>query len=355
MKIFNIKTFLSLLLVSTFFMTSCGEGSSKKSKNDDGEDGKDKKENTEKSKSGSKYSPEIQAEIDRITANLTQPDSYCESIGDWWVNDGADGYTLTRIRQEIFHEDGTWNSKWIFSMPYSDIPCASVEVPGPWEINYDKESGFYMLDDTITGDIKSENLGMAKRDFDVFDTDMRLWFYGDARDVQPETEESEESDNSYTPSGLRIVNSTPDVLLVQDLKTGEGIRFERHSNREKVPAAPNFSFYEEGDAQTEFTYKMEGMVGQYPLEMELDVYEDMIIGGRERYTQTGSGEWIELNVEQDDITGLTIISEGLPGQGGGVFIGQPTFNQNGRQMIFEGGFEGANGNTMSVYLDGNRM
>lgn len=259
MKRFNIKTFLSFILMSTVLLSSCDGSMSRKLRGHDDDD-KERAGNSEKGESDYEYSPEIQAEIDRIEANMTQPDSYWEKSDDWWVNDGGDGYKLTRVIQRVYHTDGTSDDKWIFSQTFSNTPCALMEGSGPWEVWYDEETGYFMYEGYFSGDIKIENLGMTKKDFGIFDTDMRLWYYGDAKNIQVVADESEEDEdtNTKTLMGIRIVDSTPDLLLLQDLETGKTYRYERNTGRGNVQSTPNsslkmppmqdLSLYEEEDA-----------------------------------------------------------------------------------------------------------
>ena len=64
----------------------------------------------------------------------------------------------------------------------------------------------------------------------------------------------------------------------------------------------NASQYEGYDTSGEESYTLTGEIGgKYPIEIELTAVDEEITWARYRYTKTGSGDWIDLEIDKDEM------------------------------------------------------
>lgn len=100
------------------------------------------------------------------------------------------------------------------------------------------------------------------------------------------------------------------------------------------------------------TYSLNGMIGgKYPFEMEISVLEmDLVKNARYRYTKTGSGSWIDLEIDVDEL-GQTIMYEKINGKRVGRFEARLTCTENTAEIKgWHKNFE--IGNDLTFYANG---
>lgn len=80
---------------------------------------------------------------------------------------------------------------------------------------------------------------------------------------------------------------------------------------------------------------LKGEIGSYPIEMEITfTSNESISNARYKYTKTGSGSWIDLNIDSDE--DMIIMKEYFEGKPNGYFKGN--FYQNGSELSYSGKF-----------------
>lgn len=265
-------------------------------------------------------------EIDEIKDTLLWGEK--GKVGIWSMGydyDFVDDIVLKVVETMTLKENGKFTEETIYY--YNGNPLAKGTLTGEWEIEYDDDLEAYFFNQYYDGNHNIQNLNMNEDWFKRFDTDLRLTRRGDAYDA------IEDDDTLY---GIEIIDCNKDLFLVKDLETGTVYRYEpvrKSVDRIESVNSVSSGSAPEGDEASETAYTLQGQIGDYPIEMELWAFEENIIDARYRYLRTGSGEWIDLEIDRDDL-GRTIMYESLDGERVGRFEGRFTVSGHGAQ--FEG-------------------
>lgn len=266
--------------------------------------------------------------------------------------DFIDGYVLTAVETLTLRKDGQFTEETIYC--YDGDALAKATWTGVWDIEYDGKLDAYFFDQDYNEELEIQNLNMNKKWFKRFDTDLRLVRRGDAYSSL------EDDDDDTTLYGLEIIDFQKNLFLVKNLDTKTVYRYEptrlladndmEVSHTDKKQAAPP---EEVGDAPDEASYTLYGKIdGKYPIEMEITAIEDNIVLAGYRYTQTGSGEWIDLEIEKDDM-GRTRMYESLNGERTGCLEGR--LSTNGNYIEFSGWHKNLKtGKELLLYADNKR-
>lgn len=110
-------------------------------------------------------------------------------------------------------------------------------------------------------------------------------------------------------------------------------------SKEVAVAAVDSTYYDydedEGDELSDVinTYSLSGKIGgKYPIEMEITVVSNYrVTRARYRYTKTGSGAWIDLDIDTNDF-GQTLMYESLNGQRVGCLEARLTCTGNSAEL-----------------------
>lgn len=250
-------------------------------------------------------------------------------VGTWGMSynyDFVDDIELTAVETMTLKDNGKFTEETIYY--YNGHPMAKGTMTGEWDIEYNDDLDAYFFNQYYDDKLSIKNLNMNEDWFKRFDTDLRLIRRGDAYD----SVEDEDDDKIY---GIEIIDCNKNLFLVKSLGTGTVYRYEpvgKTEVRQDTITVPS-GYDQEGDPPCEDSYTLRGKIGDYPIEMELSAFEENIIDARYRYLKTGSGEWINLEIERDDL-GRTIMYESLDGKRVGRFQGRFTVSDN--EALYEG-------------------
>lgn len=140
-----------------------------------------------------------------------------------WIskfNYDFEGFELTCFDEYYFSKDHTF--KEIITYCYDDVAYAQVLYSGEWEIEYDKNLDAYFFNESSELD-KINNLAMNQKMFNLFDTEIRSNYYGDAYDT---ISDSEDSDVLY---GMEVIDCTKDLFIIKYLSSGDMSKYHRIS------------------------------------------------------------------------------------------------------------------------------
>lgn len=224
-------------------------------------------------------------------------------------------------------ENGKFSEETIYY--YYGSPMAKMTREGEWDIEYNDELRAYFFNQYYYDKLAIQNLNMNEDWFKRFDTHIRLILRGDAYDAVNVVDDDK-------LHGIEIIDCNKDLFLVKSLGTGTVYRYEpvrESTEREESANWMSSSSTQEGDVASERSYTLRGKIGDYPVEMELTAKEENIIDARYRYLRTGSGEWINLEIDRDDL-GHTLMYESLDGNRVGCLEGR--FTVSDYEAMFEG-------------------
>lgn len=275
-------------------------------------------------------------EIDEIKEVLLWKDK--GKSGSWRMSYNyyfTDDIDLTAVETLKLQKDGTFKEETIYS--YENSKLAKVSIKGTWDIEYDDDLDAFFFIQNYEGTFDITNIGMDKQWFKRFDTDIRLVRNGDAY--------SSIDDDENTLYGLEIIDYKKDLFLIKSLSTKSVYRYEPvrgnsagQSQQTSVAQSHNTTntYTEEvGDAPDEERYYLSGKVdGKYPVEIEVTAIEGQVNWARCRYTSTGSGEWINMEVDTDDMGRTLLYEVAANGDKAGCFTGR--FSVTGSILEYEG-------------------
>lgn len=239
----------------------------------------------------------------------------------------VDDFVMEAVETMTLKANGEFTEETVYY--YNGNSLAKGTLTGEWEIEYDEELHAYFFRQYYNDKLTVQNLNMDEEWFKKFDTDLRLVRWGDAYDAV-----AEEDDNKLY--GIEIIDCNKDLFLVKGLGTGTVYRYEPVRKTAETVESQNRVYSgsaQEGDEASETKYTLQGKIGDYPIEMELTAYEENIIDARYRYLRTGSGEWIDLEIERDDL-GRTFMYEIVDGERVGRFDGRFMISDN--EALLEG-------------------
>ena len=240
----------------------------------------------------------------------------------------VDDIVLKAVETMTLKENGDFIEETMYY--YKGNPLAKGTWTGEWEIEYDDNLDTYFFNQNYNENLEIQNLNMDEDWFKRFDTDLRLTRNGDAYDV---VEDEEDEDKLY---GIEIIDYNENLFLLKDLSSGNIYSYEPVRKLAKTKESfdnESSDYAEVGDEASDVSYTLRGKIGDYPIEMEVTAFEENIADARYRYLQTGSGEWIELEIDKDNL-GRIIMYESLDGKKVGSFEGR--FSVNGDKALYEG-------------------
>lgn len=235
----------------------------------------------------------------------------------------VDDIDLKAVETMTLKENGEFTEETIYY--YKGNPLAKGTQTGEWNIEYDDDLEAYFFNQYYDDKLAIQNLNMNEDWFKRFDTDLRLSRRGDAYDA---VEDGDEKDGKLY--GIEIIDYNKNLFLVKDLETGSVYRYEpvkESAERAESANIMSSNSAQEGDEACETAFTLQGKIGDYPIEMELTTYEGTIIDARYRYLKTGSGEWINLEIDKDDL-GRTLMYESLNGKKVGCLEGRLSVTGN---------------------------
>lgn len=289
-------------------------------------------------------------EIDEIKKTLLWDNKGKEGVWSMeYSYDFVDDIVLTAVETMTLNENGEFIEETVFY--FDGNPLLKARMTGKWDVEYDGELDAYFFDQDYDDRIVTQNLNMKEEWFRRFDTTFRIFKRGDAYDALNDPDEDESNDVIY---GNQIIDYNKNLFLVKNLGYDEIYRYEPVRTTSKITESVDYTSSipdSEGDAPSEETYILNGKIGNYPIEMELTAFEGNINWARYRYTETGSGEWIDLDIESDDM-GRTLMYESLNGERVGCLEGRLSIH--GNSVDFSGWHKNfKTGKEITLYAEGN--
>lgn len=254
-------------------------------------------------------------------------------VGTWRMSYDyhfVDDIKLDAVETMTLKENGEFTEETIYY--YKGNPLAKGTLTGEWDIEYIDDLAAYFFNQDYDDKLVIQNLNMNEDWFKRFDTDLRLARRGDAYDAL----EEEDDDKLY---GIEIIDCNKDLFLVKGLGTGTVYRYEPvRKLAESVESVNSVSYNttQEGDEASDISYTLRGEIGYNPVEMEVTAFEENINYARYRYLRSGSGKWIDLEIDRDDL-GRTIMYESLDGRRVGQFDGRFTVSDD--EVNFKGWYK----------------
>ena len=242
----------------------------------------------------------------------------------------VDDIKLDAVETMTLKENGEFTEETIYY--YNGNPLAKGTLTGEWDIEYVDDLAAYFFNQDYDDKLVIQNLNMNEDWFKRFDTDLRLARNGDAYDAV----EEEDDDKLY---GIEIIDCNKDLFLVKSLGTGTVYRYEPVRKLvESVESVNSVSYNttQEGDEASDMSYTLRGEIEDNPVEMEVTAFEENINYARYRYLRSGSGKWIDLEIDRDDL-GRTIMYESLDGRRVGQFHGRFTVSDD--EVNFKGWYK----------------